>query len=207
MWYKTFFDKDYVKHLKEASNDKARDFQLSLIKKYLKKSDMVLDVACGYGRHLITLTEEGYNIIGLDLSPDMLDDLKTNCDKAQVVLSDMRSFSFPFKFDFIYCMFSSFGYFADPQDDLKVILEISKNLKAGGLFLLDLKNSTKTFQEKMEKKVADKIHDYTINRYSQDDISKMLKEAGLQPFQWYGDYTQVKYDADSPRMIIFSKKS
>jgi SAM-dependent methyltransferase len=67
MWYKTFFNKYYIKHLKETSNSKARDFQLSLIKKYLKRSDMALDIACGYGRHLIPLTEESYNIIGLDL--------------------------------------------------------------------------------------------------------------------------------------------
>lgn len=206
MWYKSFFNKDYIKHLKEDSNVKARDFQLSLIKKYLKKSDMALDIACGYGRHLIPLVEEGYNVIGLDLSPDMLNDLKSHCSKAQVVLSDMRDFSFPFKFDFIYCMFSSFGYFADPQDDFKVLSEISNNLKTHGLFLLDLKNSTKTFQEKMEKTVANEIHHYTINRYSKEDISEMLERAGLQPFEWYGDYNQVGYDTDSPRMIIFSRK-
>jgi SAM-dependent methyltransferase len=136
----------------------------------------------------------------------MLDDLKTNCSKAQVVLSDMRDFSFPFKFDFTYCMFSSFGYFADPQDDFKVLSKISDNLKTDGLFLLDLRNSTRTFQEKMEKKIGDEIHHYTINRYSKEDISKMLERAGLQPFEWYGDYNQTEYNTDSPRMIIFSRK-
>lgn len=206
MWYKTFFNKNYIKYLRETSHEKALAFQLSLIKKYLKKTDIALDVACGYGRHLIPLLKEGYNLVGVDLSRDMINDLLKECPAAKVFVADMRSFKIDSKFDLAYCMYSSFGYFKNREEDTKALSNISSHLKSGSIFILDLKNSNKTFQEEMTKEFGGKVYNYKINRYCKEDITMMLKETNLTPFDFYGDYNLIQYSSNSPRMIIVSRK-
>jgi 2-polyprenyl-3-methyl-5-hydroxy-6-metoxy-1,4-benzoquinol methylase len=54
---------------KKPENTKS---ELNFLKKILDKKQKILDLACGYGRFTIPLAKEGYDIQGLDLSPDLL---------------------------------------------------------------------------------------------------------------------------------------
>ncbi len=116
----------------------------------------VLDLCCGTGRHSIILRKRGRNIIGMDLSKNLLaiakHRMKQSGVKFPLVRADMRHF--PFKreiFSAIINMFTSFGYLPSESEDAKSFLEINRTLKKNGRFLLDLANRdhiVKNFRDK-----------------------------------------------------------
>jgi SAM-dependent methyltransferase len=101
----------------------------------------VLDLCCGPGRHSTDLARRGYSVTGVDRSPFLLDRARESAaaDKVSVewVISDMRDFVRPEAFDLVINMFTSFGYFDDKDDDLRVLRNIHSSLRAGGCLVLE----------------------------------------------------------------------
>ena len=64
----------------------------------------------------------------------------------------MRTFCQPEAFDVIINMFTSFGYFEDPEEDRKVVMNVYRSLKSGGLFLMEIMGKevlARIFQERV----------------------------------------------------------
>ncbi len=103
-----------------------------------------LDLCCGEGRYSIALAKRGLAVTGLDKTRYLLERAKERARAAQVpvewVRQDMRDFVRPESFALVLSMFSSFGYFADPREDLAVLRNIFASLKPGGVLLMDLRN-------------------------------------------------------------------
>jgi len=142
-WYEEYFGPDYLL----IDNQKNTRKEISFIRKVFKlyKGGKLLDVACGYGRHLIPLVKEGIDVIGCDLSPFMLTETQKGLKKIgnkrkRLVRCDMRNLPFRKIFDFACNMFNSFGYFKNEDDNFRVLTSIAKTLKPDGFFLLDLVN-------------------------------------------------------------------
>ncbi|MDQ3403591.1 MAG: class I SAM-dependent methyltransferase [Actinomycetota bacterium] len=102
----------------------------------------VLDLACGPGFHVVPLARAGAEVTGVDLSAAMLDRARVACDDAGVavrlVRADMREFVERGAFDLIVNMYTSFGYFDDPTDNLTVLRNAYESLAPGGALLVDL---------------------------------------------------------------------
>lgn len=103
----------------------------------------VLDLACGYGRHLDKLQAAGYRSVGLDLSARLLRDAaKRPGATGSLVRGDMRHLPFPDGvFDALVNFFTSFGYFASEEEDQLVVREMRRVVRSGGTFLLDYMNA------------------------------------------------------------------
>lgn len=104
----------------------------------------VLDVCCGWGRHMIGLRELGLDVVGVDWSIDLLARARCEPDAAPIrsrlVRGDARVLPFQDRaFDGAISMFSSFGYFSD-EGDRRVLAGIARVLRPGGLAILDLAN-------------------------------------------------------------------
>jgi SAM-dependent methyltransferase len=101
-----------------------------------------LDLGCGPGRCAVPLALRGYQVTGVDRTKYFLDKAKARARSAAVplelVLADMRDFVRPESFDLAVSLFTSFGYFDDKSDDLKVLKNIQVSLKAGGVVLIDI---------------------------------------------------------------------
>jgi SAM-dependent methyltransferase len=102
----------------------------------------ILDLCCGPGRHAIVLANRGYTVTGVDASPFLLEQARARAQAAgatvEWVLADMRHFVRPAAYDLVLSMFTSFGYFDDKDDDLKVLRNMHHNLKPGGVCVLDM---------------------------------------------------------------------
>ncbi|MEM2479082.1 MAG: class I SAM-dependent methyltransferase [Candidatus Pacearchaeota archaeon] len=126
--------------------DKRKDKALlKYIIKFLKKSDKVLDLACGYGRITIPLAKKGYRIEGLDISPNLIKEAKKRAKKLRLKLkfkiADMRAL--PYKdnsFDKILCLWSSFNHLLTFKDQLRAINEIYRVLREKGVCIIELPN-------------------------------------------------------------------
>ena len=101
----------------------------------------VLDLCCGPGRHSLELARRGFSVTGVDRTRKYLDAAIEQAGEegldVEFVQEDMRTFCRPDAYDAVINMFTSFGYFEDPEDDRRVVTNICHSLKTGGLFLMD----------------------------------------------------------------------
>lgn len=102
----------------------------------------VLDLCCGPGRHSVAFAQRGYQVTGVDLSPFLLDHARRRASEASVEIEfiheDMRRFKRSASFDLACSLFTSFGYFEDPEDDLEVLRNVRRGLTPEGVFVIDL---------------------------------------------------------------------
>ena len=127
-WFKEWFDTKYYHILyQDRNDDEAQLFMqnlLSFIK--LKKNDKILDMPCGKGRHAIFLNSLGYDVLGADLSENSIKYAKKYTNKTlHFEVHDMRQ-PFDTKFDAIFNLFTSFGYFDDDETNIKVLYNLKK---------------------------------------------------------------------------------
>jgi len=107
----------------------------------LKPGSRVLDVACGTGRHSVLLARRGAIVVGVDKTAEYLAEARRNARGLKNCLfarGDMRRLPFKGEFDAAINLWTSFGYFDKPSDDLKALKAVERSLKPGGLFLIDL---------------------------------------------------------------------
>ncbi len=118
----------------------ARDAEplVNLLK--LKPGARVLDLCCGPGRFSIELARRGFKVTGVDRTALYLAEARRRAKQEKLdvefVRSDMRRFVRSHAFDACINMFTSFGYFEDQADDLKVCRHVLQSLRPGGRFLI-----------------------------------------------------------------------
>lgn len=102
----------------------------------------VLDLCCGPGRWAIPLAQRGYRVTGVDRTRRFLDLAQKRARAARVqiewVRQDMRDFVRPGAFDLALSMFTSFGYFDDGGEDLRVLRNLFTSLRPGGSLLMEM---------------------------------------------------------------------
>ncbi|MFJ2214002.1 class I SAM-dependent methyltransferase [Streptomyces sp. NPDC101062] len=102
----------------------------------------VLDLCCGPGLYLVPLARRGYAMTGVDLSEVMLERAGAACAGAGVdvrlVRADMLKHVEAESYDVVLNVFTSFGYFDDPRDNLQVLRNAHDSLVPGGRLLIDV---------------------------------------------------------------------
>ncbi len=102
----------------------------------------VLDLACGTGRIALELARRGLRVTGVDRTTAYLATARSRAAEAglpvELVEEDMRRFVRPGAFDAAVILFSSFGFFEDPEEDRCVLRQVHTCLRSGGTLLLDL---------------------------------------------------------------------
>ena len=141
-WYTSWFNSPYYHILyKDRDYTEAGRFMDKLTDNLqLEKGSKILDLACGKGRHSIYLSELGYDVTGADLSPKNIEAAKKyERPGLRFVIHDM---CLPFleKFDAIFNLFTSFGYFESPNDNLRAIRAMKQSLAPEGLAVIDFMN-------------------------------------------------------------------
>lgn len=130
----------------------------------LRRGARVLDLCCGVGRHSIEMAKRGLVVTGVDRTGKYLRKARRAARKEKVAIefvkSDMRDFCRPDAFHAITSMFTSFGYFADKDDDLRVADNMYRSLKRGGRIIIDVMGKerlARIFQERGWREVGKRI--------------------------------------------------
>lgn len=145
-WFETVFDERYPELFGplEGSSETEVEEILGLLP--LPPGSAIEDLGCGRGRHAIPMARRGYKVTGVDISENMLRMARLRAERERVavewVREDMRTFCRPGAFDLCVSLFTSFGYFTD-EENRKVLENVSRSLKGGGVMLLDLRNAGK----------------------------------------------------------------
>lgn len=142
-WFRDWFGREYLVLYPHRDRAEARQaVELLHAATGRESGARVLDLACGAGRHVVELRRMGYRATGLDLSMPMLVAARRSTDGAALARGDMRHLPFRARaFDIVTSYFTSFGYFDDERDDLRVLREVRRILSRGGWFLLDFMNA------------------------------------------------------------------
>jgi 2-polyprenyl-3-methyl-5-hydroxy-6-metoxy-1,4-benzoquinol methylase len=237
-WFKDWFDSPYY-HILYKNRDmiEAETFIANLIH-YLKplKTDHLLDVACGKGRHAKTMNDLGFCVEAFDLSENsIISAKKFENERLSFYVNDIRK---PIKknyYNFAFNLFTSFGYFDDDNDNLLAINAIAESLKPNGKLVLDFMNATKIVKDlvKSELKIiegitfnitksivngfivkqidfVDKGNSYSFQErvkiITQDDFIRYFKSANLKIEATFGDYTLNPFDENTSERLIIIAK-
>ncbi len=132
----------------EMADQNATDLQIKFIKRILSNNGLVLDLACGTGRHLISLSEDAYDVVGLDISVKLLKIAKSRRGDIQVVRADMCSLPFkPNVFSTVLSIDTSFGYLPAMQDDSLSLGQLFEALSKESIVVIDVFNGDNLVQK------------------------------------------------------------
>jgi SAM-dependent methyltransferase len=143
-WWDEMFGDDFLRTMDRLTDQQIRK-EVNFIEDSLgvQQGAIILDLACGSGRHAVELAARGYNVVGYDLSVAMLaraaDEAHDRNQKLNFLQGDMRDMGFEEMFDAVYCWATSFGYFDDEKNQL-VAQRIHRALRKDGMLLLDVAN-------------------------------------------------------------------
>lgn len=140
-WFEAWFDNPHYHQLYgHRSYAEAEAFVSAMHSQWEWDELNLLDLACGKGRHARAAALNGHTVVGLDLSPNSIAAAQLDhhdVPNLSFVEGDMRDFVIEQQFDGILNLFTSFGYFNQPQDHLAVLANVHAHLKPGGFFVLD----------------------------------------------------------------------
>jgi SAM-dependent methyltransferase len=138
----------------------------------------MLDVACGKGRHSLQLASKGFDVTGIDLSEDSIQEaLKYESENLHFYRHDMR---LPFRinyFDYVFNFFTSFGYFNTERENNNAIHTIASCLKPNGTFVMDYLNvhySQDHLVHKAEKEI-DGVNFYITKWFDETHFYKKIQ--------------------------------
>lgn len=131
----------YDSLMQDAPYDQWLDFFEQVLEKYHHHPRSILDVGCGTGAISIPLAQKGLQVMGVDVSEDMLAVAQHKSQEAGVsvhwVHQDMTQLSLPSTVDTILCFCDSINYILEEKLILATFQNIYNHLEEGGLFLFD----------------------------------------------------------------------
>ena len=236
-WYASWFDTPYYHILyKDRDHEEAHQFMDNLTNYLnLPEDGKVLDLACGKGRHSVYLNSLGYNVTGLDLSENSIEYAKQfENDTLRFEVHDMCK-PYNEKFDAVFNLFTSFGYFDKDEDNLNTIKAIKEDLNEFGFGVIDFMNTDFIIENLVAEdvKTVEGI-DFHQKRYVKDgyiikdisftadgenynfqervkaltlkDFETLFEKAGVFLLDVFGDYKLRKYyKTTSERLVMIFK--
>ena len=142
-WFESWFNSPYYHKLYFQRDEKeAATFIDSLINHLQPPAgSLMLDVACGRGRHALQLNSKGYTVTGIDLSAGSIAIAKElENQRLEFFQHDMR---LPFRvnyYDYAFNFFTSFGYFRTEREHYSAVRTLAGALKEGGTLVMDYLN-------------------------------------------------------------------
>ncbi len=113
-----------------------------------KAPETVLDLACGTGSMSVLLAQRGYQVLGADLSEEMLTVAAQKAAQLQenppyFICQPMQRLRLPYQVDAVCCFLDSLNYVTDPVDCRQTMERVFRALKDGGMFFFDINSPYK----------------------------------------------------------------
>jgi SAM-dependent methyltransferase len=141
-WYRTAFPAEET--LKRPWADRTgAEVDRALAMLGAQGGERILDMACGTGRHSHELARRGFDVVGVDISPDLLEIAEAEAESltASFVAADLRQLDFDAEFDFVLNLNDgAIGYFETEEENHRTFEVIAAALRTGGGNLLQLPN-------------------------------------------------------------------
>ncbi|HST18469.1 MAG TPA: methyltransferase domain-containing protein [Gaiellaceae bacterium] len=142
-WFETFFDSDDWLSLATSRDPERTELETGFLAGRLPPGGRILDLACGTGRIAIPLARRGFDVAGIDISRRVLEVARSEGPTLDLRHGDMRDLPWDDgSFDGVVNVWTAFGYFETQAEDERVVAEVARVLRPGGVFMLDAVNQS-----------------------------------------------------------------
>ncbi|MDP3989150.1 MAG: class I SAM-dependent methyltransferase [bacterium] len=194
-----------------------KDLQFLIKALELSRQDIILDIACGQGRHSNALAKKGFTVDGVDFSKHLLDQAKKDGVKkhrSHYYVNNIEDFKLKDTYSKAYWFFSDLAGI----DISKALQSISHAMRQDGRVLIDTDNiyrlksylkrnvTTELFFDAKMSELLDKKTNIRVRYLTLSEWKRILKQTGLFVKNTFGDYSAGKYTKESPRLILILKK-
>lgn len=122
------------------------DYIENIFSRYGKDVNLIADLACGTGNFTVPLAQRGYDMIGVDISDDMLNVARDKAKDKEILflnqsITDIDLYGTA---DVFLCMIDGFNYILAPQSLCEAVKKIRTCfLEKDGLFIFDISSRHK----------------------------------------------------------------
>jgi SAM-dependent methyltransferase len=208
-WYEELYD-DFTNYDQEPYAQGTQG-QVDFIERIIgyDRSKRILDVGCGTGRHALELSRRGYSVVGIDLSPSMLEQGHRIADAEQLtvqfVQGDARRMAFNDEFDVAVMLCEgAFSLMETDEMDRMILTQVAQALRQAGTLILTAPNaaymlaqeeSAETFDlttlretftlEKTDFQGTRRLLECTQRYYTCPELRWMLKDASFGGIEFF----------------------
>ena len=150
---------------------------------YAEKGMSILEPLCGSGRFLVPFLEKGFDIVGMDLSKELLAKLKEKAPEAKVVRGDILEFDSEQRYDYIFISSGSVSLFTDMELCKAILLKMKYLLKKGGKFVFAVDTIADRCPDDSDYKIS-------ISVKTKDGYDLILKNKNF-----YDENTQTQFSS------------
>jgi SAM-dependent methyltransferase len=142
-WYRTAFDGDSADMAWTERTASEVDRALGILRP--EGGERILDLACGSGRHSLELAGRGFSVVGVDISPELIEIARSEAQAQEAettfLKADLRELEFEAEFDIVLNLNDgAIGYLETDEENRRAFETISRSLKPGGRNLVQLPN-------------------------------------------------------------------
>lgn len=174
--------------------------------KYSVKDGIVLDLGCGTGTMTELFAGFGYDMIGVDNSPDMLEIAMEKKEKSGhdilYLMQDMREFELYGTVRAAISVCDSVNYITDAEDLIQVFRLVNNYLDPGGIFVFDF-NTVHKYRDIMgdctiaeDRGVCSFIWDnyyYEEEQINEYDLTLFIRDHAHEPEELYRKYRETHF--------------
>ncbi len=238
-WFASWFDSKYYHILYQNRDEQEAGVFMDNLVAHLdvKEEATIWDLACGKGRHSIYLAQKGFDVTGADLSEESIAIAQNyEHERLSFFQHDMRKYFRVNYFDYVFNLFTSFGYFDNQKDHLDTLENVALAMRPSGTFVMDFMNAhlVKANLVRTEQKTLSGInfdiqrniengyiiktisfeadgqahkHQERVRAFEQEELMDLFQKAGLTVQKTFGDYKLNNFDkTTSPRLILIAEK-
>lgn len=205
-WFSDWFDTNYYHILYKNRDENEARILIKNLCEFLaiKPNSSLLDLACGKGRHSITLNELGHKVLGVDLSQNSISIAKRHERRGlHFEVHDMRKIIPGLSFDVIFNLFTSFGYFDSSVENKKVIFSVANMLYDKGIFVIDFLNAQKVIANLVarEEKTIEDIQFLIERKIEGDHVFKKITVINKNITKKYIERVQLLTLSDFEKLL------
>lgn len=180
-----------------VSYDTVSQVLSSLLTRYGKSRGLLLDLACGTGSVSVRLAKKGYEVIGVDLSPEMLSEAQNKAYSAgQNILflcQDMTALDLYGTVDAAVCTLDGLCHLPDEESVFAALQKVSLFMNPGGVFLFDV-NSVYKHRAVLGNNTfvydTDDVYCVWQNTLLSDGVTVQMDLDFFEPVSDEGDYVR-----------------
>ena len=180
-----------------VSYDTVSQVLSSLLTRYGKSRGLLLDLACGTGSVSVRLAKKGYEVIGVDLSPEMLSEAQNKAYSAgQNILflcQDMTALDLYGTVDAAVCTLDGLCHLPDEESVQAALRKVSLFMNPGGVFLFDV-NSVYKHRAVLGNNTfvydTDDVYCVWQNTLLSDGVTVQMDLDFFEPVSDTGDYVR-----------------
>lgn len=196
----TGFAKAYDTFMDNVPYQEWMEFIREKLNQYGIEDGIILDLGCGTGTLTGLLSQEGYDMIGVDSSIEMLDIAKEKFGNREDILflcQDMREFELYGTVKAIVCVCDSINYVLEEEEVKEVFRLVNNYLDPDGIFLFDFRTSL-SYEEIGQKTIAENREEmsfiwdnyyYEEEKINEYELSLFIKERE----NLFRKYTEMHY--------------